>query len=43
MMAELGESAPVYSLLPKVKNDQIANPLCYSVWIKKRKTENFSF
>ena len=31
MMVELGENAPVYSLLPKIKNYQIAKPLRYSV------------
>ena len=28
----IGEHAPVYSLLLWIKNNQIAKPLCYSVW-----------
>ena len=42
-MAELGEDEPVYSFLPLIKNYQIAKPLCYSIWLKKGKTENFLY
>ena len=26
-----------------LKNNQIAKPLCYSVWFRKRKTDKFNY
>ena len=31
----------MYSLLPEIKNCQISKPLCYSVWLRERKTGHF--
>ena len=43
MLAELAENATVYNLLSLIKNCQIFKSLCYSVWLKARKTLKFCF
>ena len=42
MMAEFRENVPVYSLLQKIKNDEIEKSLCFFPFgFRKGKTENF--
>ena len=43
MMAEVGENAPVYSLLPYIKNYQIVNNFVIPFAFRKGKIENFSY
>ena len=43
MMAELGENAPVYSLLPQIKNYQTPNHYDNPFYFRKGKTENLSY
>ena len=44
MMKELGKNSPMYSLLPQIKNDQTAKPLCFFLFcFRKGKTKNFSY